>query len=180
MRPALPKSEFTGTFRWGKVEAVQASPHRLEVKFEEGEGFTSWDMPYLVQRPGDYALPPKDTDVLCLIVDGALGVGFVLGCYYNDAATPPLDDAGKRSIVSDDLRLGAHDAEDKVALAPAVKEELDKIKTELDNIKTGLETHTHPYTDTPAGPATTSPPVAPPYTVGYSPTEPAAEKVSAK
>jgi hypothetical protein len=141
MRPALPTSEFRGQFRWGRVSAVKAAEHRVEVKFEEGEGFTSWDMPYLVQHPGDYAMPPADTPVLCLIQDGALGAGFVLGCYYTENDAAPLDDKGKRSIVGDDLRLGAADADEKVALAPLVKDRLDALQDAFDN-------HTHIITVT--------------------------------
>ncbi len=177
---ALPKSALYGQVRVGRVSAVGKSRHTVEVKFEEVDGFVSWDLHVLARNPGDYALPASDTPVLCLLLDGRLGVGFVLGCFYTEDDAPPLDDDGKRSIVGDDLRLGAADADDKIALAPKVKDELDKIKTELDNIKTGLETHTHPYVDTPSGAAVTSPPAAPPYTVGYSPTAPAAENVSAK
>ena len=180
MDPINFKSELLGQFRGGVVDSVDKDNHRVAVKFSEQDGFTVTDLPVLVPVGGDYALPAQNTPVLCLLIDSRLGVGWVLGSFYTDNNSPPLSDAGKRSIVSDDLRLGASDADKKVALSSLVKDELDKIKTELDNIKTGLSTHTHPYTDTPAGPATTSPPAAPPYTVGYSPQEPKAEKVSAK
>jgi hypothetical protein len=140
MHPSMPKSEFSGQFRWGRVAAVKDKDHRLEVKFEEGEGFTSWDMPFLVQHPMDYSLPPVDAPVLCVIVDGALGVGFVLGCFFTDNDAPPLDDKGMRSLAGDDLRLGAHDASDKVALAPKCKGNFDDQKQHFDavwNVITG-------------------------------------------
>jgi hypothetical protein len=180
MHEPHPRAQLYGQVRTGRVSAVGKTRHTVEVEFFEGDGFVSWDLHVLVTRPGDYSLPAKDTPVLCLLIEGRLGVGYVLGAIYTDADEAPLDDDGKRSIAGDDIRLGDPDADDKVALAPLVKDELDKIKTELDNIKTGLSTHTHPYTDTPVGPATTDPPAAPPYNVGYSPTEPAAENVSAK
>lgn len=194
-RPML-KSQFAGQFRCGRVSSVDKDKHTVQVQFEEQDGFVSPDFNMLVPFGGDYVLPAKDTAVLCLLIEGRLSDGFILGSFYNEADAPSLDDEKKRAIAGADILYGNEDTKqhvrgevylgggddpsDKVALAPKVKEELDKIKTELDNIKTGLSTHTHPYTDTPAGPATTSPPADPPYTVGYSPTEPSAEKVYGK
>jgi hypothetical protein len=180
-----PSAELRGQIRCGRVSSSDAKAHTAQVEFFEQDGFVSHDMQILFTRPGDYSVYEKDTLVLCIIIDGIQGFGFVLGALYssnNEIATdtPPLNDKGARAIASDDLRLGDPAADKFVALSNLVKDELDKIKTELDHIKTGLSTHTHPYTDTPAGPAVTSPPAAPPYTVGYSPTEPKAEKVKAK
>jgi hypothetical protein len=42
----------------------------------------------------------------------------VLGAIYTESDAAPLDDAGKRAIVGDDIRLGTSDASAKVALAP--------------------------------------------------------------
>jgi hypothetical protein len=111
-----PKSALYGQVRIGRVSAVGKSRHTVEVKFEELDGFVSWDLPVLVTRPGDYSLPAADTPVLCLIVDGRLGVGYVLGALYTESDEPPLDDDGKRSIAGDDIRLGDPEAEKAVAL----------------------------------------------------------------
>lgn len=167
--------------RTGRVSSVNETKHTVKVEFVDvdDESLVSRDLGVLVTRPGDYSLPAAGSAVVCAFDGGVDGVGYVLGCLYNDEDAPPLSDKAQRSIASDDLRLGDPEATDKVALAPAVKSELDKIKSELDSIQTALSTHTHPYVDTPIGAATTSPPVAPPYTNGYSATEPAAEKVSA-
>lgn len=169
-----------GEMKMGRVSSVDKAKHTAKVKFEEVDGFVSYDLQVLASVGGDYALPADDTPVLCFLAEGRLGWGFVLGTFYTDADEPPLDNAGHRSIAGDDLRLGDPAADKFVALANLVKDELDKIKTELDNVQTGLSTHTHPYTDTPIGSAVTQPPPAPPYSVGYSPTEPKAEKVKAK
>lgn len=167
-------------FRPGRVSSVDAAKHTAQVEFTEGDGVVSYDLPMLVTRAGDYGLPEAGAAVLCVMLPGTSGQGFVLGSFYNDEDAPPLSDAGQRSIASDDLRLGDPTATDKVALAPATKGELDKIKAELDSIQLGLSTHTHPYVDTPIGAAVTSPPAVPPYTNGYTATSPAAEKVKAK
>lgn len=169
--------------RTGRISSVDAAKHTARVRFEDvddgAEELVSDDLRVLVRRPGDYSLFPVGTLVECMIDDGPTGHGCILGAVYSDEDEPPLDDEGARSIRGEDLRLGDPEATDPVALSPAVKEELDKIKAELDSIQTGLSTHVHPYVDTPVGAATTSPPAAPPYTNGYSPTEPAAENVKA-
>ncbi len=178
----FPKSALYGQVRVGRVSAVGKSRHTVEVKFEEIDGFVSWDLHVLARNPGDYALPATDTPVLCLLLEGRLGVGFVLGCFYTESDSPPLDDDGKRSIVGDDLRLGAADASDKIALAPKCKANFDAIWGVLDSVF-GATSASIP--DAPSGvngvytamkaaialklAATTLPPV-----------DPAAEKVSAK
>lgn len=116
MHADLPKSQFSGQFRWGRVSSVDAENHRVQVQFFEIDGFVSWDMQMLTTRPGDYSLPPRDTPVLCLLVDGRLGVGYVIGCFYTDDDSAPLSDDGQRSVASDDLRLGDPDAEKAVGL----------------------------------------------------------------
>lgn len=167
-----PRAQVRGEFRKGRIDSVDKDNHRAKVKFEEQDGFTSWDLQVLVPVGGDYAMPAQDTPVLCLLLEGRLGTGFVLGAFYTENDSPPLSDAGKRSLVGDDLRLGAADASDKVALAPKVKDELDKIRDELTKIKTTLASIT--------GGITTTATFGTPYTGSYSPSDVAAENVSAK
>jgi phage baseplate assembly protein gpV len=170
MRAQLPRSEFTGQFRWGRVDSVDKSRHSVQVKFEEGDGFTSWDLQYLVTRPGDYSLPPANAMVLCLLVDGRLGVGFCLGAFYTDSDAAPLNDDGKRSIVSDDLRLGTSDASEKAAFASKCKQNFDDINTELTKIQTTLASL--------SGGASSPAVFGTPYTKSYSVTDPACQKVN--
>jgi hypothetical protein len=171
--PPPMKSEFYGQFRVGRVSSVDKKRHTAQVEFVEINGFISFDLQVLITRPGDYSLPAANTPVMCLILDGRLGVGFVLGAIYTESDAAPLNDDAKRSIAGDDIRLGDPNASDKVALAPKTKDELDKIKGELDKIAATLATGTAP----PGGGTVV---FGTPYTVGYSPTAPAADKVSAK
>jgi hypothetical protein len=135
MRSDLPTSTyFTGMFRIGRVSSVDAKAHTAQVQFFEIDGFVSWDLQVLTPLSGDYAMPTKDTPVLCVILEGRLGVGFVLGAIYTENDKPPLDDAGKRSIAGDDLRLGAPDASDKVALAPKCKDNDTALWDVLNNV----------------------------------------------
>jgi phage baseplate assembly protein gpV len=122
MGEPVPKAQLWAQVRWGRVSSVNADQHTVQVQFEEIDGFVSGDFGVLAMRPGDYALPPKDALVLCLLMDTRLAEGFVLGAFYSEKDAAPLSDAGQRSIASDDLRLGDPDAEDKVALAPKVND----------------------------------------------------------
>lgn len=137
-RPHRP--EWTGQIRVGKVSAVNAANHTCEVKFEDvAEDVTTWHLHVVVRSPGDFALYEEDTQVLCVILDGRLGRGYVLGVVYQDGDAP-LDDSGKRSIAGDDIRLGDPEASDKVALAPKCKGNFDDQKSHFDavwNVITG-------------------------------------------
>lgn len=172
MLDKLLSTHFTGSVRVGRVSSVDAKAHTAQVQFFEIDGFVSYDLSVLVQRPGDYCLLAKDALVLCILLDGRLGLGFVLGAMYSESDAAPLDDAGKRSIAGDDLRLGDPEASDKVSLAPKCKDNFDKIKDEFDTVKATLASLTGGITSTAS--------FTTPYSNGYSPTDPAAENVSAK
>ncbi len=166
--------------RTGRVDAVNAKSHTCKVEFFEGDGWISDEVQVLARRRGDYALPERGDLVLVAFDDSVpfAGVGFLLGVLYSEADAAPLDDAGQRSLVSDDLRLGASDASDKVALAPAAKSEIQKAvdyaKSIVDAIKVGV---TVPNDGGASLKSTivAALPLAPP-TIS----DPAAEKVSAK
>lgn len=116
-----------GEFRVGRVSSVDKARHTAQVHFEDhDEGMVSWDLQVLVTRKGDYSLPDKDTPVLCVLLDGNVGFGFVLGAIYTESDEAPLDNADHRSIAGDDIRLGDPEADKKAALAPATKDEIQK------------------------------------------------------
>jgi phage baseplate assembly protein gpV len=104
--------------RCGRVSSSDAKAHTAQVQFFEQDGFVSHDLQILFTRPGDYSVYEKDALVLCILIDGIQGFGFVLGALYSESDAPPLNDKGARAVAGDDLRLGAPDAEDKAALAP--------------------------------------------------------------
>lgn len=168
-----PTSQLRGQIRVGRVSSVDKNRHTAQVEFTEIDGFISYDLQVLRGFAADYCLPAQGLPVLCLLIDGRLGAGFVLGAIYTESDAAPLADDSKRSIAGDDIRLGTPDASDKVALSSKVKDELDKIKNELTSIATTLGTGTAPPL---GGPVV----FGSPYVVGYSSTAPAAEKVSAK
>lgn len=180
MRPPIGK-RMAGEFQWGRVSSVDAAKHTARVHFadegEDDDDVVSADLPVLVRCPGDYGLPVKDTLVLCAMVPGSDGVGWILGCFYSDADAPPLDDAGQRAIASDDLRLGAADATDKVALAPATKDEIQKALDYAEGIASAIQAGVPTPQDGGAGLKGTIVAALP---VKPTLNEPAAENVSAK
>lgn len=111
-----PRNEFGAKILAGRVSSVDAENNRVAVQFFDLDGQVIPDMIMLHQRGGDYALPAPETPVLCVLLDGSYGTGYILGCFNTAADAPVLDDAGKRAIASADLRLGAHDAEKAVGL----------------------------------------------------------------
>lgn len=125
--------------RVGTVTSTNKDAHTARVFFDESDGLESWDLPVLVARPGDYSLPPKDAQVLCAMEPGPEGLGYVLGVLYNEVDEPPTDDAGARVLAGDDVRLGSADATDAVALAPAVKTEIQKVLDYAKGIKTAVQ-----------------------------------------
>jgi hypothetical protein len=116
MREPLPKSEFYGQFRVGRVQSVDKSAHRATVEFDEIDGMQLADMIVLATRQNDYSLMAQNTPVLCVIIDGRAGYGFVLGTFYTDDDAAPLSDDSQRAIASDDLRLGDPNAEKLVCI----------------------------------------------------------------
>lgn len=167
-----PGAELKGQIRIGRVSSSDAKAHTAQVQFFEQDGFVSHDLAILVTRPKDYSTYEQNTLVLCLLIDGIQGGGFVLGAFYGDNDAPPLNDSGARSVAGDDLRLGAPDASDKISLAPKCKDNFDKINSELTKISTTLASLT--------GGITTTATFGTPYSKSYSPSDPAAENVSAK
>lgn len=170
--------------RTGRVDSVNAKNHTCKVEFFDGatnedDKWISDEVRVLARRRGDYALPEKGDLVLVAFDENLVaGLGFLLGVLYSESDAAPLEDAGQRALVSDDLRLGTSDASDKVALAPATKTEIQKVldysKSIVDAIKVGV---TVPNDGGASLKSTivAALPITPPTLA-----EPAAEKVSAK
>ena len=136
MHEPAQKSQLYGQVRTGRVSSVNADRHTAQVQFAEIDGFISYDLQVLRGFAADYCLPAEGVPVLCLILDGRLGVGYVLGAIYTESDAAPLSDAGQRAIVGDDMRLGTPDASDKIALAPKCKQNFDDLKTHFSALET--------------------------------------------
>lgn len=164
--------------RTGRVSSVNAKSHTCKVEFFESDGWISDEVRVLARRRGDYALPQADDLVLVAFDENLFsGVGFLLGIMYSEADDAPLDDAGKRALVSDDLRLGAADASDKIALAPATKDEIQKVLDYADGIATAIKTGVTVPND---GGASLKATIVAALPIKPTVNAPAAEKVSAK
>lgn len=88
-----------GLIRVGRVSSVNVDRHTAQVKLEDdGAQAVSYDLQVLVTRPGDYSLPPADALVVCLLVPGPSGDGYVLGAIYSEADAAPTNDADRRIV----------------------------------------------------------------------------------
>ena len=92
-----PRSEFGAKILAGRVSSVDAANKRVAVQFFDLDGQVVPDLIPLHARNGDYVLPSPETPVLCVLLDGLYGAGYVLGCFNTDSDSPSLDDAGKRA-----------------------------------------------------------------------------------
>ncbi len=94
MRPRNPSHNFGASYQEGIVSAIDATKHRVRVKFEHLDGLESdWlavraDSAY---QNSTYDIPDKGSLVGC-ILDNNGETGMVLGCIYNDKDRPPADD----------------------------------------------------------------------------------------
>jgi phage baseplate assembly protein gpV len=131
--------QIAGMVRTGRVSSTDKNKHTARVEFaDDGEDQLSYDLQILVTRPGDYSLIAPGALVACLFVPGSSGDGFILGALYNDEDAPPADDDEVRVIEGEDLRLGASNAIDKVALAAATKDEIQKALDYANGIATAI------------------------------------------
>lgn len=124
--------------RFGTVFSINASEATAVVEFEE-EGHLSAPLPYMQQRSGedkDYTMPSKGERVAVLFLPIGVGRGFILGSIYDASNSPPLSTRSQRAIESEDLRLGAYDATDPVALS-------GQTDTNFGNVKSNYDPHTH-------------------------------------
>lgn len=121
--------------RVGRVSSVDDAAHTVDVELPEIDGIVTPALPVLVTRPGDYSLPPVGALVVCLMIPGESGIGYVLGTIYSASDVAPLSDSGQRSIAGDDLRLGSPTATDPVALAPKVKGDFNDLKNHFSAVE---------------------------------------------
>jgi phage baseplate assembly protein V len=156
------------SYRRGIVSAVDATAHRVRVRFPDRQDLESPWLDVLVRdthTAKDYGLPSVDAQVAVLL-DERGEAGCVVGSLYSSADPPTAsDDKIRRLDAADGTRIeydaGTHElritlvaggivhvGDDTlpVALAPLVAKELAKITT--------WATHVHPTALGPSGPPT--------------------------
>lgn len=173
-------------YRRGIVSEVDGASHRVRVTFPDRDSVTSGWLDVLVRATHvakDYDLPALG-DQVAVLFDERDEAGCVLGAIYSGVDKPPTTDPLTRALYFGDggfveydpaahtLRVGLPaggqielaGADEPIALADAVRAELDAIKDALDN-----HTHAAGLLASPAGAVTGMTGSAAPPGAGYSP-----------
>lgn len=87
--------------RIGKVSSVNASNCTARVSFDDKDSMISHNLPVMqknTKENRDYYLPDVDEMVICIFLPNGEQEGYILGSYYGDLDTPPVDSTDKRGI----------------------------------------------------------------------------------
>lgn len=93
--------DATNWIRVGEVSSVDPETCTARVVFDDEDGFISNDLPIIqrnTQSTKDYWLPAVGEDVICLFLPCGEEDGFILGSFYADEITPPVDSETKRYL----------------------------------------------------------------------------------
>lgn len=152
-----------GMLRVGRVSSVDASNATARVVFPGNEDVVSYDLPIVVagaRRAMSYWVPVIDEQVLCLFLPTAIEQGFIIGGFYSQAQTPPINDAGAHVLAGDTVHLGDATADDPVVRKSDLQAATDDILSRIGDLVSALNNHTHTApSGTTGGP--TTPPIEP-------------------
>lgn len=135
-----------GMLRVGRVSSVDASNATARVVFPGDEDVVSYDLPIVVagaSRSMNYWVPVIDEQVLCLFLPSAIEQGFIIGGFYSQAQTPPINDAGAHVLAGDTVHLGDATADDPVVRKSDLQKAIDDLKAYTDD---AIDGHTHTVT----------------------------------
>lgn len=93
--------DATNWIRIGEVSSVDPKTCTARVVFDDEDGFISNDLPVIqrnTQSTKDYWLPAVGEDVICVFLPCGEEDGFILGSFYADEITPPVDSETKRYL----------------------------------------------------------------------------------
>lgn len=93
--------DATNWIRIGEVSSVDSKNCTARVVFDDEDGFVSNDLPVIqrnTQSTKDYWLPAIGEDVICLFLPCGEEDGFILGSFYADEITPPVNSETKRYL----------------------------------------------------------------------------------
>lgn len=91
--------DATNWIRIGEVSTVDPKNCTARVVFDDEDGFVSNDLPVIqrnTQSTKDYWLPAVGEDVICIFLPCGEEDGFILGSFYADEITPPVNSETKR------------------------------------------------------------------------------------
>lgn len=87
--------------RIGKVTTVYPDRSRVRVRVPDADSLVSYELPVLSQKTQDdkfYALPDVGEQVVCVFLPYGLEQGFVVGAFFSQADTVPVNDQDKYHI----------------------------------------------------------------------------------
>lgn len=87
------------TIRIGKISSVNPSNCTARVIFDDKDNMVSHNLPVRqnnTKKNRDYYLPDINETVLCVFLPNGDQEGYILGSYYGDLDTPPVDSTAKR------------------------------------------------------------------------------------
>lgn len=93
--------DATNWIRIGEVSSVDPKNCTARVVFDDEDGFISNDLPIIqrnTQSTKDYWLPAVGEDVICVFLPCGEEDGFILGSFYADEITPPVNSDTKRYL----------------------------------------------------------------------------------
>ena len=96
----------------GEVTAVDPASCRIRATFDDEDGKTSYWLPVLQRKTledKDYSIPDIGEDVLCVFFNEAEEDGFVLGSFYADEVTTPVNSEDVRCVKFKDGTLISYD-----------------------------------------------------------------------
>lgn len=87
--------------RVGKVSSIQPEKCTARVVFEDLDDLTSYELPIIVRgslETKEYWMPKPDEQVVCLFLPSGNAQGFIIGSFYSQKDTPPVQDPNKRHL----------------------------------------------------------------------------------
>lgn len=137
----------------GRVSAIYPNRGTAKVFFDD-KNVVSRELPILMrgsQDSKDYWMPSVGEQVVCLFLPNTSKMGFIVGSFYNEVDTPPINSENKRHLQFSDGTYIEYD-QDTHTLTLDVKGEIT-IKTNAtvhvvgDVIADGisLKNHTHSF-----------------------------------
>ena len=133
------EKQLNQTVRIGKVTSIDPAAGTARVVLPDSDGVVSYNLPVLFQKTQDdkfYTMPDLGEQVLCLFLPNGQEQGFILGSFFSQMDSPPVNDPDKTHIKFKDGTILEYDRKGH-KLTANVKGAVDIISTGPINIQSG-------------------------------------------